>query len=180
MVSKRRARKFRNTVFNSWLDDYVYRREIVVYRQRWWLTEAEVHKLVDELALTFNKGRKPTVSLYYSKRNSMGGQFSIRKDGREIMRVRGTGVNRSNVDGGRGVNSKCKAVMVTYHGVPPHLFPALTLLHEFSHYLAWCWWSDGSHHGPWASVNEALQEWFARKHGPKGIAYRVTIKREKV
>lgn len=179
MVSKRRARKFISTAHNSWTDDFVYRREAVEYRHTRWLTDAEVFALLDQLAATFDNGRGPTVSLYYSSRNNLGGHFKVTRK-QESIRIRGTGINRSDYIA-HGVDSRCRAVEVKYHGVPPFRFAASSVLHEFAHYLAWRWWADGSHHGAWSSVNEALQEWFSHKRGPKvGAAYRVTMTQSKL
>lgn len=181
MVGKRRATRFLSTTHNSWTDDFIYRREPVVYRNvlRWWLTAEEVERLVGQLADTFDDGRYPRLSLWASKVNKTGGHFRVRADGTETIRIRGTGMVRCNITSW-GVDSRCREVKVVSHGVAPFLYPANAVLHEFAHVLAWRWWADGSHHGAWAAVDEALHEWFARKRGRKGTAYRVTISVEKV
>lgn len=178
MVAKRKARRFIETVHNSWTDDFVYRREAYIYRKKWWLTEEQAKALLARLGDVFDNGRVPRLRLCASKRNRMFGSFTPLKGG-ERIRLFGTGMYRSNLVAW-GVNSKCREVKLVYHGVQPFMYPAETLLHEFAHYLAWRWWSDGSHRSAWSSVNEALQEWYARKRGRKGVSYRMTVIYRKV
>ncbi len=180
MAVKKRAKKFRDTTREVWPDDFVYRREGYVFRRvlRWWLTAAEVRALVTDLSKVFNSGREPTLKLSVSRRNNYGGVFTLLSDGREILRVRGTGVYRSNIDS-YAADNKCREVKISVLMVPPGKYSAHVVLHEYAHYLSWIWWADGSHKYAWSSANEAVQEWFARKRKNKGSAYRVVVTKQK-
>lgn len=179
MANKRRVRKWVRSVNNSWQADFAYRREAYVYRHLAgrFMTKQEVYQLLAELASTFNNGVGPSISLYLSRRNNLSGHFAVTPS-KEVIRVRGVGKAVSKLCW-YGVDNKCRQVELTRSKVPVGLYPAVTVLHEFAHYLAWKWWCDGAHNAAWASIDEALHEWFARKRAHKGTKYRVTMTLDK-
>jgi len=175
MVS-RRDRLWLKDANKMELTDYIYGREAYVYRDlgRHWLTEDEARGLVRLLADTFSNEKMPGVSFGGSRTNCTGGHFRITKRGTQYLRVRGTGVNRSNVLH-HAVDSKCHEMKVVYQGVPPWRYQVQTILHEFAHYLAYLWWGCGTHDARWCNTSDALHNWYARSRKYRGTMYRMKV-----